>query len=177
MLLHALCLLLAVSCRHALCTGKKRLLETLSFDIKPSGQITHQTIKLVSHPSGVDISTRFTNSTLGIYLTCPGVLGEWSHVCVHVCCSRRYKRGMEKKANCCASHSCHGYWYTSMLPLICVVSNQEWSMSLQKTGKSAYTCKIERYVDPLKTYYMVVMRYVLMPHFSSGQSRRPTSTL
>ena len=40
--------LLVVSSSPLLCTAKK-LLETLSFDIKPSGQITHQTIKLVSY--------------------------------------------------------------------------------------------------------------------------------
>ena len=72
--------------------------------------------------------------------------------------------------NWCASHSCHGYRYTSLLPLICVVSHQEWSMSLQKTGKSAYTCKIERYVDLLKSHFMVVTRYVLMPHFLQARA-------
>ena len=44
-----LLLLLAICWTPVLCTSKKKLLETLSFDIKPSGQITHQKIKLVSH--------------------------------------------------------------------------------------------------------------------------------
>lgn len=38
---------LTVSFCPTLCTGKK-LQDTLTFDIKPSGQLTHQTLKLVS---------------------------------------------------------------------------------------------------------------------------------
>ncbi|CAI8015381.1 Myeloid-derived growth factor [Geodia barretti] len=99
-----LLLLLAICCTPVLCTGKKKLLETLSFDIKPSGQITHQKIKLEN-----GVTCVFTYAAVG-------------------------------------------------------GTNEEWSMSMKKTGKTDYKCKVERPEQASYLYFMSFAISVLEHH-------------
>ena len=66
----------------------KKLEETLSFDVKPSGQVAHQSIKLVRSmlAGSSDLTTSEIITSLVSFDT-----GEWSHLCLHLFRNGRYQ--------------------------------------------------------------------------------------
>ena len=76
----------------AICKDGKKSEETISIDVKPSGQITHETVKLVSTQSEttlISLSDKFDKLyTVALHCllhTKYLLVGEWSEVYVHLC--------------------------------------------------------------------------------------------
>jgi hypothetical protein len=73
-------LLLVAAVSFVNCKGGKKSEETKSVDVKPSGQISHETLKLV-RPSDL-LPPHPGNTCMNFSL-----LGEWSYVYIHICSS------------------------------------------------------------------------------------------
>ena len=89
----ALLALLFVCCLLCALAEGKPTQKTVAIDVKPSGQVAHQSVKLVR---GVHYSirsrARWALARLTVTVVCSAVLcpGRWNHLRVHACSSWRY---------------------------------------------------------------------------------------